>query len=432
MSSTCGWCRPHAAWAVPLLFPGFFVTVGTVSVLQGFAEHFCGESAEWCLNLPPTATGLIALFAAPWLGALSDRIGRKKVLLGVATVGLLPPLALVVWGYWGFLLASCLNPAASAAGIVFAYVADTTPPEKRSMMIGIVMAIGGSTAWVLGPLFWTFILEEYGFDGFRWALLACCCGPLAIVAIVPESLPSGERSEPVRRQRSRMSNMLPWCRSFRLLTGHGPFADSASQLRVMFFVLLLLYGVKSGLVLSLGLFATEIAGLTYTQRSRMQICFGLAQLAGQLLIGPLLQVLSHRSLVCAGVLLALVASAIPAVPGITAPWFYLAEVLLALSFVSYVVTISMASKAVPSKFVGEVTSVMASTLSITAAFGPLLFAFLTSAFQRTAYPGGVMLLFSAVIFGALVLSFRLPKDDDIGKTGSQSMIGTSLQPQSAS
>lgn len=298
-------------------------------------------------------------------------------------------------------------------------------------MIGIVVAIGGSTAWVLGPLFWTLVITEYGFDGFGMALLACCCVALLIVLIVPESLPAHAR---LIQARSPVADMLPfgrrsWCGSFRLMTGHGPFTDSAPQLRVMFFVLLLLYGVKSGLVLSLGLFATDVAGLDQRQRSTMQVVFGLAQLAGQLLIGPLLEVMSHRSLVCTGVTLALVASAIPAIPGVTAPWFYLAEVLLALSFVSYVVTISMASKAVPAKYVGEVSSVMASTLSITQAFGPLLFAFLSTRFQHTSYPGGVMLLFSIIVFGALVLSFRLPKDEDIGSPPqlSDSMIGTSLQ-----
>ena len=109
------------------------------------------HAAEWVGAL--VATFAAAQFvAAPVLGGLSDRFGRKPVvvlsLAGASANYLLlmwaPSLA---WLFLGRLLAGATAASASAAN---AYIADITPPEKRSGRFGLVGAMFGA-GFVLGP-----------------------------------------------------------------------------------------------------------------------------------------------------------------------------------------------------------------------------------------------------------------------------------------
>ncbi|MDQ2803912.1 MAG: MFS transporter, partial [Pseudomonadota bacterium] len=90
--------------------------------------------------------------AAPVLGALSDRYGRRPVLLlslsGIATNYLLlswaPSLA---WLFVGRLIAGATAANVSVAN---AYTADVTPPSRRAQSFGLVGAMFG-LGFVLGP-----------------------------------------------------------------------------------------------------------------------------------------------------------------------------------------------------------------------------------------------------------------------------------------
>src|SRR5579863_6197741 len=101
---------------------------------------------------------LLALYSvmqfafAPVLGGLSDRFGRRAVilpsLLGAAvsylTSALAPSLG---WLFLGRTVAGITGASFSAAG---AYVADVTPPEKRAQSFGLIGAAFG-LGFILGP-----------------------------------------------------------------------------------------------------------------------------------------------------------------------------------------------------------------------------------------------------------------------------------------
>ncbi len=101
---------------------------------------------------------LLALYSvmqfafAPVLGGLSDRFGRRAVillsLLGAAgsylTSALAPALG---WLFLGRTVAGITGASFSAAG---AYVADVTPPEKRAQSFGLIGAAFG-LGFILGP-----------------------------------------------------------------------------------------------------------------------------------------------------------------------------------------------------------------------------------------------------------------------------------------
>jgi DHA1 family tetracycline resistance protein-like MFS transporter len=101
---------------------------------------------------------LVALYAlmqflfATIVGALSDRFGRRPIILlslfGAGCAYLLSALAPTLsWLFIGRIIAGITGASFSAAN---AYVADITPPEKRAASFGLVGAAFG-LGFILGP-----------------------------------------------------------------------------------------------------------------------------------------------------------------------------------------------------------------------------------------------------------------------------------------
>ena len=89
---------------------------------------------------------------APLLGALSDRYGRRPVLLA-ALVGfsldyvLLAVAPTLFWLFLGRFLAGITGATISVAS---AYIADVSPPEKRAQNFGLIGAAFG-LGFIIGP-----------------------------------------------------------------------------------------------------------------------------------------------------------------------------------------------------------------------------------------------------------------------------------------
>ncbi len=120
------------------------------------------------------------LFAPAW-GKLSDRIGRRPVLL-VSNAG-----SAVAYGLFGFashfsgekalwvILASRVFAGICGANlsVASAYIADVSPPEKRSKSMGLIgMAFG--LGFILGPALGSFSVDKFGLSGPGWIASAIC------------------------------------------------------------------------------------------------------------------------------------------------------------------------------------------------------------------------------------------------------------------
>jgi DHA1 family tetracycline resistance protein-like MFS transporter len=97
---------------------------------------------------------LMQFISMPILGALSDQIGRKPILLisnfGQALANLITAFAP---GFWILLLARSLSGIVSAVGSTAnAYVADSEPVETRAQKFGLLGAAFG-LGFILGPAF---------------------------------------------------------------------------------------------------------------------------------------------------------------------------------------------------------------------------------------------------------------------------------------
>ncbi len=106
--------------------------------------------------------GLMQLCGSPFLGALSDRYGRRPIMLisntGLAVDYLLMAVAPSLWLLFVGRLVSGFT--ASTFATAFAYVTDVTPPEQRAAAYGRIGAIFG-LGFIIGPAIGG-VLAEFG------------------------------------------------------------------------------------------------------------------------------------------------------------------------------------------------------------------------------------------------------------------------------
>ena len=99
-----------------------------------------------------TVWAAMQLVCSPIFGSLSDRFGRRKVIL-VSNFGLaFDYVVMALAPTWQWLFAGRIVSGITASSIptAYAYIADVTPPEKRSASFGLVGAAFG-VGFVLGP-----------------------------------------------------------------------------------------------------------------------------------------------------------------------------------------------------------------------------------------------------------------------------------------
>lgn len=145
--------RPQTPALVVLFSVVFINLVGfglVVPLLPFFAATL--DAAPWQITLMFSAYSLGQFFAEPFWGRLSDRIGRKPVLLITLAANAAGYLALAfapdIWSAVAIRLFTGLG--AGNISTVQGYVADVTPPERRAGRMGLIGAAFG-LGFIVGP-----------------------------------------------------------------------------------------------------------------------------------------------------------------------------------------------------------------------------------------------------------------------------------------
>src|SRR3989449_8364398 len=127
-----------------------------IPVLPGLVVGFVGgdtaQGAE-VFGLFGTVWALMQFLFAPLLGALSDRYGRRPVLI-VSAFGLgidYMIMALAPNLTWLFIGRVVSGITSASFTVSFAYVADTVRPERRAGAFGMIGSIWGG-GFIIGPL----------------------------------------------------------------------------------------------------------------------------------------------------------------------------------------------------------------------------------------------------------------------------------------
>jgi predicted MFS family arabinose efflux permease len=158
-----------------------------IPVMALYAERL-GASETWTGLLSAGYSAMQFLFAPVW-GRLSDRVGRRPVLLVSIAMTALAFLAYALAGSFPVLLASRLFAGAATANIAIAqaYVADVTAPEDRARGMGVLGAAFGM-GFVLGPALGGLLsTASISLPGFAAAGLAALNGVAAFL-VLPEPL----------------------------------------------------------------------------------------------------------------------------------------------------------------------------------------------------------------------------------------------------
>lgn len=191
---------PKTSSAAPLgkvLVPVFLIVFTDIMgfglmipLLPFYAEHF-GASA-FTVGLLLSVFALCQLLAGPPLGQLSDRIGRKPVLV-ISQIGTLAGYILLALSntLWLIFVARIVDGlTAGNISVAQAYVSDNTSPQQRTKAFGIVGAAFG-LGMVVGPSLGG-LLVRHSLTTPIWG--ACVLSALSIVATTL-LLPKGIRAE---------------------------------------------------------------------------------------------------------------------------------------------------------------------------------------------------------------------------------------------
>lgn len=268
---------------------------------------------------------LTQLLFAPLLGRLSDRVGRRPVLLasiagGAACYGLFA----LASTYWVLLLARSLSGVAAANyAIAQAYMADVSAPEERSKAMGLVGAAFG-LGFVLGPALGGILSHAGGFTGLGHRIVPLTAAALSTVNLMIALFGLPESLSPELRG-GRAGSWLGISDLRNVLRG-GPLRG----LMILFFLVMFCFSMMET---TLALFCQQRFGFGVRETSWLFVFVGIVLVIVQGgLLGRLVRRFGERSLILSGIVLMAVGLALlPLTPATIPPvWSKLGLLLLSL------------------------------------------------------------------------------------------------------
>jgi DHA1 family tetracycline resistance protein-like MFS transporter len=379
-----------------------------IPVLPNLIKMFMGgdtAKAARMLGVFGTVWALMQFFFAPVLGSLSDRFGRRPVILlsnfGLACDYVLMALAPSV----GWLFAGRVISGITAASVptASAYIADVTPPEKRAGAFGMLGAAFG-LGFVLGPALGGLLGSVDPRLPF-WAS-AGLSGANALYGlfVLPESLPPEKRAAFSLKRANPLGSLklLGAHRGLLLLAAVVFLGQLAHESLPSTFVLYAQdrYGWNERLI-----------GLTL---AAVGVCMGIVQGA---LVRPLVARFGERASLFLGLLCGAIGFLIYGLAA-TGPGFWIGIPVMAFWGLAGPAAQGMMSAKVGDSDQGQLQGATGSIRGISGLIGPTLytqvFALFISSAAPFALPGAPFVLSAALIAVALLLAFSLLKAPRVG------------------
>lgn len=365
-----------------------------IPVLPGIVLAFMdGDTAGAAevFGLFATVWGLMQVLFSPLLGALSDRFGRRPVIL-ISCLGLgldyifmalAPSLVLL---FIGRVISGITAATISTA---FAYIADVTTTDNRAKAFGIV-GIAFGAGFVLGPAIGGLL---GGLDPrlpFWVSAAACLINAAFGWFVLPESLPPEKRMAFAWKRANPLG-------SLRLLGRHRQLiglavvdflANVAHYVLPSVFVLYAAYRYGWG---------ETTVGLTL---AFVGVCSALVQ---GLLVGPVVARFGPRRTLFAGLLIGGVGMVIYGLAP-TGAWFLVGVPVMALWGIAGPAAMDMMSRRVSESEQGQLQGANSSVRSLAGLLAPGLFT-VTFAWLLGSLPGAPFLLAAALMAMAAVVSW---------------------------
>ena len=379
-----------------------------IPVLPKLIESFVANdtaSAARIFGLFGTVWALMQFLFSPLLGSLSDRFGRRPVVLasnfGLAADYVLTALApSLSWLFVGRVISGITTASISTA---FAYIADVTPPERRAAVFGKIGVAFGA-GFILGPALGGLLGDISPRLPFWAAAGLSLANGLYGLFILPESLPK-ERRAPFRWASANPVGGLHLLRTTRTLAGLS-LANFVAQLAHVVlpstFVLYATY--RYG-------WSARTVGLAL---ALVGVC---AMIVQGIAIGPIVRWCGERRALLLGLAFGaagfLIFGAAP-----TGWWFFVGIPVMALWGVSGAATQALLTQQVAPDQQGQLQGATSSVQSVSQLVGPFLFtltfAYFIGAGAPVKLPGAPFLLASLLLLVALAIAARTlvrPKPD---------------------
>ncbi|HEX4667309.1 MAG TPA: MFS transporter [Chthoniobacterales bacterium] len=388
-----------------IFFTVFIDMVGfgiVIPVLPLYAEHFRATPVEigWLTGI---YSGMQIIFV-PILGRLSDRFGRRPILI-VSLIGTAVGFLIMGWATsLTLLFAARIIDGASGGNIATAqaYVADVSTPENRSRSMGVIGAAFG-LGFTFGPMIGGLLSRiSYGAPFFFAAALAAV-NVVLLYFILPESLSAEYRAQP--HERARLAEVFQ----------HGNARMFGTIVATYLFTI-------TGFAIMTTLFALFTEKQFGFDARHTGYVFGFIGILSVILqgglIGRLIKRFGETALARTGLLLLAVALALlPLVPTIPMLLAVCAALAIANGLVNPTLN-GLASQMIDRSWQGRALGVMQSAGSVGRLVGPLLGGWLlmfdlgqpATHYARTPFFAGAAILFVAFV---LAFSVRKPAGDKI-------------------
>ncbi len=191
--------RPRRAVLAFILLIAFLDIMAmsiVIPVLPELIKQMTGssEAAGWWNGVFVALWAGMQLVSSPIIGSLSDRYGRRPVLLlSIAGLGLDFMLMALAPSLWWLAVARMISGVTSSSfTTTFAYMADITAPEDRARGFGLIGA-AFSGGFIIGPALGG-LLAEISLHAPFWAAAGLCALTFVYgLFVVPESLSPDKR-----------------------------------------------------------------------------------------------------------------------------------------------------------------------------------------------------------------------------------------------
>jgi DHA1 family tetracycline resistance protein-like MFS transporter len=367
------------------------VMPGLIQELTGGSVSTAAQYGGWML----AAYAITQFFCAPIIGGLSDRFGRRPVLLaslfGFAVDYLFLAFAPSIgWLFVGRVVAGMMGASFVAAS---AYIADISTPENRAKNFGLIGATFG-LGFIIGPVIGGFLGEFGPRTPFLVTAGLTLLNWLYGFFVLPESLKTENRRPFDWRRANPVGTVLSvW--QYKVVAG-------------LFVVLALLY-ISAHAVQSNWAYYT-IEKFSWTT-GMIGVSLGVVGLVFVIVQGGLIRVilpkLGHQRTVYAGLMLYAVGFLLYAVANQS--WMmYAVTVVYCMGGMAGPALQGIMSSAVPANAQGELQGAFASLMSMTSVVGPPLmngiFAWFSSPAAPFYFPGAAMMLGAALTIVSCLLA----------------------------